>query len=662
MDPLHVRWPLGRTPRRSPWRRPALATALLVMILCIPCGRAPLRAPLRAQAHAQDDSPLYLPLIRAPASRVLIAAAHVDSAVTGEPDEAILLWNAGARSQPLAGWELSTATRRARFPAAATLALAPGQRLWCAAQDAAFLSAFGEPAACAWDVAAGPATVRLEGSLALNNRGGWIALRDAQGALVDTLLYGDAAQPVEGWSGTPALLYHRGSIGIEGQIFQRKLHPVTGQPLDTGVAADWAGDLADIAWGRRVRRPGWQGWDNAGLARPLRGDAFASVTVAVAPEGLYAPLAATLASVAHSIDLSLYVFEHPEIAQLLVAAAGRGVHVRLLLEGGPPGGVSDLQRWCVRRLAAAGAEVRYLASAAGAPPGYDPRYRYTHAKFGVMDGNKAFIGSENFSWDAMPVEASAPAGGRRGFYLLTDAAPVVQALSHIFDQDWAPDRFLDLEPYAPAHPKYGDPPAGYVLPPPPVYEVESAPFAQPVAAQGQARFIVASAPENALRPDDGLHALLQRAGLGDEILLAQLYEHKYWGDADSNPIADPNPRLQLLIDAARRGAHVRLLLDSYFDDPQNPRSNRATVDYVRAIAAAEGLDLDARLGNPAGGGIHAKLALIRVGGETWSAVGSLNGGEVSHKLNREVVLLTDLPGVHARLSEVFRWDWRHAEP
>ncbi len=32
------------------------------------------------------------------------------------------------------------------------------------------------------------------------------------------------------------------------------------------------------------------------------------------------------------------------------------------------------------------------------------------------------------------------------------------------------------------------------------------------------------------------------------------------------------------------------------DGGQSLRSNRATVDYVRAIAAAEGLDLDARLG------------------------------------------------------------------
>jgi cardiolipin synthase A/B len=116
-----------------------------------------------------------------------------------------------------------------------------------------------------------------------------------------------------------------------------------------------------------------------------------------------------------------------------------------------------------------------------------------------------------------------------------------------------------------------------------------------------------------------------------------------------------------LIAAARRGARVRLLLDRLYDDPKSLRGNRATVDYVRTIAAAEGLDLDARLGNPTGGGIHAKLVLVRVGGETWSAVGSLNGGEVSHKINREVVLLVDAPAVYDRLSKVFWWDWERVE-
>jgi cardiolipin synthase A/B len=54
--------------------------------------------------------------------------------------------------------------------------------------------------------------------------------------------------------------------------------------------------------------------------------------------------------------------------------------------------------------------------------------------------------------------------------------------------------------------------------------------------------------------------------------------------------------------------------------------------------------------------------LVRVGGETWSAIGSLNGGEVSHKLNREVVLMVDGPMIYGRLLEVFQHDWALVTP
>jgi phosphatidylserine/phosphatidylglycerophosphate/cardiolipin synthase-like enzyme len=102
---------------------------------------------------------------------------------------------------------------------------------------------------------------------------------------------------------------------------------------------------------------------------------------------------------------------------------------------------------------------------------------------------------------------------------------------------------------------------------------------------------------------------------------------------------------------------VRLLLDSFFDEGEALRSNAATVDYLRTLAAAEGLDLEARLGNPTGGGIHAKLLLVRIGSEQWTALGSLNGGEGSYKLNREVIVLVEQPDIYARLAEVFAWDW-----
>jgi hypothetical protein len=629
----------------------------LIRLLCIAAfflsGAAP-----RAAAER-----IHLPLVSSPRG-VLLAAAYTDPAITGEGDEAILLWNTGPAPVKLAGWSLSAGTRTAAFPAVDAPVLLPGARAWCTADAALFRVSFGAEPACEW-AGSDPAVPDLDARLRLANNGGAILLRDPTGQVVDTLLYGAATGPVPGWIGAAAQLYTRGAVAASGQLFVRKFDPTTGLPVDQDRAADWAGDLADLDWGRRVRLPGWEGWDAAGGLRASQVTANATITVAVAPEGLYTPLAAVLAAAQTSLDLSLYSLEHPELTALIAAAAQRGVAVRLLLEGGPSGGITDLQRWCVRQIAAAGGDVRYLAPGPTAPAGLAPRYRFTHAKYGQVDGRLALVGTENFGWDAMPLPAAPrglPVGGRRGVYLFTDAAEVAAALADVFARDWSPDRFADLYPYTPGHSQYGDPPPGYAPPPAPVYFVDDAPFAAPVTATGPAAFIVQTAPEHSLRPDDGLLALVHRAGPGDQILWVQLYEHTYWGESVSNPIADPNPRLVALLAAARRGAQVRVLLDRLFDDPHDPRGNQATVDYLIGRAAAEGLDLQARLGNPTGGGIHAKLALLRVAGATWSAVGSLNGGEISHKLNREVVLLVDAPAIHARLAQVFAWDWAVSAP
>ncbi len=625
----------------------------------------PLHAALSTQATFRTvlttthPAPIYLPWIAGPpGGKVLIAATHIDSAISGEGDEAILLWNVGRGPEPLAGWRLATRSRSATFPLTTTLQLRAGERIWCTADGPIFAASFGESAPCLWGDGAGAAdSVRLAGTLALTNGGGRIQLFNARNQLVDTLRYGDETEPATGWQGSAAQLYARGDIPVSGQIWQRKRAPQTGLPIDSDQAGDWAGDLADLAWGRQARLPGWQGWDDKHLSQPMTGTAEATVTVAIGPEGLYQPLADLFRAATQSIDLSLYTFEHVELAQLLAAAAQRGVKVRLLLEGSPPGGIADLQKWCVATIVAGGGEVRYLAVTAAAPKGYRPRYRFLHAKYGIIDDRLAFNGTENVSYNAMPLPDVRPPGGRRGFYLITDAEPVVAALQALFAIDWAPEQFFDLQPFALDHEKYGGPPADFVFPEVPSYTVSAAPFGQPVAVTGAANFVLISAPENAMRPDKGLAQLLAQAGSGDEILAVQLYEHKYWGDSVSNPIADPNPRLAALIAAARRGARVRLLLDGFFDEATGLRSNRATVAYVNAIANAEALDLEARLGNPTQGGIHAKLLLMHVGGVHWSAVGSLNGSEVSHKLNREVVLLTDLAGVYTRLAEVFTWDW-----
>jgi hypothetical protein len=102
---------------------------------------------------------------------------------------------------------------------------------------------------------------------------------------------------------------------------------------------------------------------------------------------------------------------------------------------------------------------------------------------------------------------------------------------------------------------------------------------------------------------------------------------------------------------------VRILLNSYtFADYHN--ENVDTVDYLRSVATREGLDLQARLGNPTHLGLHNKMVLARIDGQGTIHVGSINGSEVSAKVNRELALQVQSDEAFDYLGQVFDHDWR----
>jgi hypothetical protein len=175
--------------------------------------------------------------------------------------------------------------------------------------------------------------------------------------------------------------------------------------------------------------------------------------------------------------------------------------------------------------------------------------------------------------------------------------------------------------------------------------------------QGTFAIEMVQAPENSLRDSDSLLGMVARAGARDTVLVEQLYEYTYWGDPGSNPASDPNPRLEAYIAAARRGATVRLLLDSVYDDPGDPRGNNATCDYANGIALDQGLDLACRVANPTGNGIHNKMVLVLAGGEGYVHTGSINGSENSSKNNREFAVQVQSRAAHDYLAGVFWYDW-----
>ncbi len=601
---------------------------------------------------------VYLPLITQHAwfgpPPLLISALYYDTYLTDEPDEAFQLYNPLRAAVSLGGWRLTAGTRTVTFPEGMTLP--PLARLWCSRSAAAFTVSFGFRPGCEYGEDSDLDVPDLIGSAPrFGNTGGRVVLSDPSSRYTDVLVYegGDIGGP--GWQGLAVYPYKPTStFGEEGQILYRKLDQRTGLPVsDTDTRADWAQDPDDVVDGRRVQ---YAGWSLERFALPATATEQATLAVFVSPDNAFRTLKTLLEATRHSIRFEGYTFENARLGELVAARAAAGVRVEIMLEGAPPGGVSLQQRWIVAQIAAAGGQVYYMRS--DTRQGIHDRYTYQHGKFWVLDGDTALIGSENIGREAFPDDDPADGTfGRRGAYLVTDAPTVVARLNAIMDADIAPGVHRDVWTWDPADPSLGAPPPDFT----PSYQSGGAFYPvqapQPLFIEGTFTFQVIQSPEHALRTVDGLLGLVGRAGPGDTVLVEQMYEHLYWGAETSSIEADPNPRLQAYLAAARRGARVRVLLDTYFDDLKSPRSNLRTVEYLNAVARAEGLDLEARRRNPTGQGIHNKMVLAQIGGQGWAIVGSLNGGEVSAKLNRELSLLVGSDEVYAYLARLFWYDW-----
>ncbi|MCB9446588.1 MAG: lamin tail domain-containing protein, partial [Ardenticatenaceae bacterium] len=437
----------------------------------------------------------------------------------------------------------------------------------------------------------------------------------------------------------------------EGQILYRRRSQFTGLPVpDTNTAADWAQGTDDVINGRKTMYPGWN-LDEFFMTAQVTETAV--LTVAIAPDNAYQAIVNEINRAQISLDIETHTFENLAIMDALIQAANRNVAINILLEGGPPGGVPDQEKYICQELEAVGAHCWLMINDSDNKI-YD-RYDYIHAKFILIDSQtedaKVIVSSENLSPNSLPDDDKSDGSwGRRGVVLITDAPGVVSHIQQIFNLDLDPTNHVDITSTV------GAPPIGFIPNPETGGITYTVRYPDPAAFSGEFAFEIVQSPENSLRDQDGLLGLVGQAGVGDMVLVQQLDERPYWGATSSNPTNDPNPRLEAYIAAARRGAKVRLLLDEYFDDG-DAASNTATCAYVKAIAQNEGLDLDCALGNPAGLGIHNKMVLVEVNGRGTIHIGSINGTETSNKANRELALQVQSDGAYALLADMFNRDW-----
>jgi phosphatidylserine/phosphatidylglycerophosphate/cardiolipin synthase-like enzyme len=528
---------------------------------------------------------------------VLIVRVYASAA---RDDEFIELGNAGDLPIDLGGWAVTDREATARFPLDSIL---PARGRLLMTQNA---TSFSEDTLVPADFTFSRGDARrMEGGIPrLADTGDEVVLLAPSGAAVDVYAWGDSSYAGAGWTGRPAERMGRGEIAI-------RLRDPDGAWIDRDLADDWEGP--------RRHRLGQSSFDAE--AFDLRG----GVTAVLSPDAGDAPLLRFLGSAHTTIEVSVYTFASERIASILADAARRGVRIRVLLDGGPVGGIPSEEHNITRGLARAGVDIRWATGG----PDVVKRYRFLHAKYAIVDSRAAWIGSENFG------DAGFPSGrtGNRGWSVVVEDVELTTRLHAVFEADFDPRR-RDSIPVETV--------SDYQLPAPPVLPAWSA---SPSSGPRRSRLVVG--PDTALDPEGVLHMF---ASARDRVSLEAFYLEDTWRDA-------PSPFLEAAFDAARRGVVVRILLDGSWSSVQ-PESgtNDETLARINERAKAGQLPLEVRLLEPRGSIERLHNKGMVVDGRT-VLVSSMNWALGSATENREIGILLEDDAVARFFEAAFNADW-----
>jgi hypothetical protein len=369
-------------------------------------------------------------------------------------------------------------------------------------------------------------------------------------------------------------------------------------------------------------------------SQPAGGD---ELRVLVGPDHLFEEVRSVIDGAAGNIDLVVHALDHAGLVEAIVARQLGGVRVRVLLERGLTGDLSDQERWAAGQIEQAGGAVylRYPSEAVA------DRAALQRARFIIVDDASALVGSGDLTNQAMPADDKADGtAGQRGIYLLARDPAIVEQLSAIFAEALEPSPSHRLVRWTGSQRTQG-----VSALPARAAEQDSYRVVRhaPLLIEGPAAIGLAGCPDRCLAERDALLTLVDRAGPGDTVLVEQLHE-------------DPSaPRLNAYIAAARRGAAVRILLDRPDEGPGGPRGNGAAAGYVNAVARAERLDLEARLGTPTNGSLHNGMVLASLRGTQYVHVGSPGGSEPS--ASGAIAVQLQSADAYFYLEEIFTSDW-----
>jgi len=358
----------------------------------------------------------------------------------------------------------------------------------------------------------------------------------------------------------------------------------------------------------------------------------------------------TLESAQSSIYLNIYELTSPDITDALIDRIQAGVHVEIIEEGQPVGGLSaaarGIQSQLVSAMEAAPSKIDHLFEMTSKAGG-KRRFKYDHAKYAVIDDAMVLIGSENYSPTGNPEPGTL---GNRGWEVLIADSGLSQQFESVFnnDKNTASKDVEDLVKTTAT-----DLASRKVTPPKPT---------TPPTAPALTTFPVLSATAalQLTSPNTSLTGVLNAINSAQKTIdIEQMTFDPNWKGASSSPVLDA------VLAAARRGVTVRVLLNdesvfAHSGETSKPK-NPVTLAQFASAAQSDGLPISGRIANIKAMGvdyIHNKGMLID-GNQT--LISSINWDENSFQNNRETAVLITSSDVFNHYEALFNQDWANSE-
>jgi phosphatidylserine/phosphatidylglycerophosphate/cardiolipin synthase-like enzyme len=338
-------------------------------------------------------------------------------------------------------------------------------------------------------------------------------------------------------------------------------------------------------------------------------------------------------SAKQTLSVNIYELTSPQIVDALIQKISAGLQVQILLEGQPVGGLSAAAKGIESQIASA----MHGASSADhlfVMEGKKRRFHYDHAKYVVIDHQAVLIGSENYSPTGNPEEGTL---GNRGWEVLIHDADLAGQFERMFSQD-AVTSFGDIQEVHAMNPNV-------VTPTSPLLGTADL----PTATASQA--VMIASPDSSLPGmEDAIRSATQ------SIDIEQMTFDSEWTGGNSNPL------LTDLLDAAKRGVQIRVLLndESVFDHPDHPSKSK-NIPTLNTLNQNGGGKITARIANIKRMGvdyIHNKGMLID--GQI-TMISSVNWDENSFQHNRETAVLITSADVNKHYESLFDSDWNASQ-